>query len=206
MARRSGPARAERETEDATRSALLEAAAKRYARHGPRKTTMGEVARSAGLSRATVYKYFPNKDALYAALLGRITDDFVAEVKAALAEGGGTRETLRRIVEITHRVYARSPVLLGAIAEDDEMRIEGIAAGAMRRQETQVISLLARVLKAGVEAGEIRAVDPKATAYLMYQLGNVLVVRELSGRRDFPLRKILDAMDDLINFGLARTR
>jgi len=97
-------------------------------------------------------------------------------------------------------------VLLGAIAEDDEMRIEGIAAGAMRRQETQVISLLARVLKAGVEAGEIRAVDPKATAYLMYQLGNVLVVRELSGRRDFPLRKILDAMDDLINFGLARTR
>jgi TetR/AcrR family transcriptional regulator len=167
---------------------------------------MEEIARSAGLSRATVYKHFSNKDALYRALLDRTTEDFVAEVKACIAERRGPRETLRRIVEIAHRVYSRSPVLLAAVAEDDEMRIEEIAAAAMRRQEARVISLLAEVLEAGVQTGAIRPIDPKAVAYLMYQLGNVLVVRELSGRREFPLKQILDAMDDLINLGLARSR
>ena len=37
----------------------------------------------------------------------------------------------------------------------------------------------------------------------MFHLGNVLVVRELSGRRDLPLKKVLDAMDDLIDRGLS---
>jgi hypothetical protein len=73
----------------------------------------------------------------------------------------------------------------------------------MRDHEERVIGLLSEVLAQGVRAGAIRAVDPRAAAYLMYQLGNVLVIREVSGRRDFPFEKILGAMDDLINHGLA---
>jgi AcrR family transcriptional regulator len=180
----------------------MDAAAERYARFGPRKTTMAEVARDAGFSRATVYKHFPSKDALYRALLDRATEGFLAEVGACIVEPGGAREKLRRIVEIAHRIYAHSPVLLGAAARDDDMRIESIAAEAIRRHEREVIDLLAEVLRAGVAAGSIRPIHPERVAYLMYQLGNVLVIRELSGRRDFPLREILDAMDDLISLGL----
>ena len=171
---------------------------------------MEEVARSAGFSRATVYKHFPNKDALYRALLDRDTQQFIDEVKACIAQpgvdDGGAREKLRQIVEITRRVYSRSPVLLGAAAEDDEMRIESIAAEAMRSQEAQIIALLAEVLREGVRSSSIRSIDPKSVAYLMFQLGNVLVIREASGRRDFPFKKILDAMDDLINHGLAQAK
>lgn len=184
----------------------MDAAARRYARFGPRKTTMEEVARDAGLSRATVYKHFPSKGALYRALLGRATEGFVAEVEACIAKPGGAREKLREIVEIAHRVYSRSPVLLGAAAQDDEMRIEAIAADAIRQHEEEVIELLAAVLRAGVAAGSIRPIDCDRVAYLMYQLGNVLVIRELSGQRDFPLKEILDAMDDLISLGLTPTR
>jgi AcrR family transcriptional regulator len=165
---------------------------------------MEEVARTAGLSRATVYKHFANKDALYRALLDRDTRGFIEEVRLCIAQPSGAREKLRQIVEITSRVYARSPILLGAAAEDDEMRIESIAAEAMRSQETQIVGLLADVLREGVGAGSIRSIDPDFTAYLMFQLGNVLVIREASGRRDFPFKKILDAMDDLINHGLAK--
>lgn len=194
-------------SEEHTRNALLDAAASRFAHYGPRKTTMEEVARSAGFSRATVYKHFPSKDSLYRALLDRDTQEFIAELKACIArsgaDDGGAREKLRQIVEITRRVYSRSPVLLGAAAEDDEMRIEAIAAEAMRSQEAQIIALLAGLLRRGVRSGEIRSIDPRSVAYLMFQLGNVLVMREASGRRDFPFKKILDAMDDLINHGLA---
>lgn len=193
-----------------TRAALLDAAAIRYAHYGPRKTTMEEVARTADFSRATVYKYFANKDALYRALLDRDIHDFIDEVKACVAERStsddGAREKLRQIVEITRRVYSRSPVLLGAAAGDDEMRMERIAAEAMRSQEAQIIGLLAEVIREGVRAGSMRSIDPEAVAYLMFQLGNVLVIREASGRRDFPFKKILDTMDDLINHGLAQNK
>ena len=142
--------------------------------------------------------------------LDRDTQGFIAEVKACIAkaagDGHGAREKLREIVEITRRVYSRSPVLLGAAAEDDEMRIEAIAAEAMRNQEAQIIALLTQVLRDGVRSGSIRSIEPRSVAYLMFQLGNALVIREASGRRDFPFKKILDAMDDLINHGLAKAR
>jgi AcrR family transcriptional regulator len=186
-----------------TRTALLDAAARRYARFGPRKTTMEEVARDAGCSRATAYKHFSSKDALYRSLLERSTRGFVDELRRCIAAPGPARAKLRRIVEITVEVYAQSPVLLGAASQDDEMRIEAIAAVAMRRQEAEIIGLLAEVLREGIEAGAIRRVDPERVAYLMYHLGNLLVIRELSGRRDYPLEPILDAMDDLLGRGLA---
>lgn len=192
--------------ENPTRSALLDAAARRYARFGPHKTTMEEVARDAGFSRATAYKHFASKDALYRALLERATRGFVDEVRRCIGAPGGARAKLRHIVEIAHGVYSRSPVLLGAVTRDDEMRIEKIASEAMRTQEAEIIRLLAEVLRAGIRAGAIRDVDPDVVAYLMFHLGNVLVTRELSGRRDFPLKKILDAMDDLIDRGLSLER
>jgi len=189
--------------ESATRTALLDAAARRYARFGPRKTTMEEIARDAGFSRATAYKHFASKHALYRALLDRSTEAFADQVKACIAAPGDARVKLRRIVEIAHTVYEGSPVMLGAATGDDEMRLEAIASEAMRRQESEIISLLSEVLRSGVAAGSIRAIDPDLVAYLMYQLGNVLVIRELAGQRAFPFKKILDAMDDLIDRGLA---
>ncbi len=47
------------------REMILEAARTRFQRFGPRKTTMEEIAREAGCSRATVYAHFPGKEELY---------------------------------------------------------------------------------------------------------------------------------------------
>ena len=200
------PSSPARQDEDATAAAVLDAAAACFARFGPRKTTMEDVARTAGCSRATVYAHFRGKDALYAALLDRITRGFVREVEACLAEEADPRATLRRIVEIARRTYAGSPVLLAAATGDDAMRLAHVAAEAMRRHEEQVVALLTRVVRQGVASGVMRAVDPRMAAYLMYQLGNALVIREVSGRGDFPFPRILDAMDDLIDHGLAAPR
>ena len=53
------------------RERLLDAAEGCLAQFGPQKTSMEDVARAAGMSRATVYRYFENRDALLLGVASR---------------------------------------------------------------------------------------------------------------------------------------
>src|SRR3954452_1670164 len=57
--------RAEQEAD--TRRRITEAAVKLHGTVGPAKTTVSGIAREAGVQRATVYRHFPDEDAIYAA-------------------------------------------------------------------------------------------------------------------------------------------
>ena len=57
--------RAEHEAE--TRRRITEAAVKLHGTVGPAKTTVSGIAREAGVQRATVYRHFPDEEAIYAA-------------------------------------------------------------------------------------------------------------------------------------------
>jgi AcrR family transcriptional regulator len=188
----------------ARRAAILDAAARRYQRFGPRRTTMDDVAREARCARATVYAHFGGKEGLYAGLLERETSAFLREIEACAAAGRGARPKLRRIVEATCRVYADNPVLRGAVTRDGEMTLEAVARDVMRAHEREVIAVLRRVLEEGIAEGSLRPVDSEAVAYLMYQLGTVLVTREVAGHGDYAFEKILRVMDDLVSRGIAR--
>jgi len=188
------------------RDALLDSAAARFAHYGPRKTTMDEVARTAGFSRTTLYAHFRNKESLYAALLERASQRFVRQVRQCLDQPGSPGSKLRRIVEIARGVYAEDPVLLAAVTRTPGTQMEHVAREVLQRTEGAVVGLLERAVRQGVESGEMRQVDPQRVAYLMFELGNVLVIREVTGRGELPLSLLLDQMDDLIHFGLAAPR
>ena len=55
------------ESEEGTRRRITEAAVKLHGTIGPAKTTVSGIAREAGVQRATVYRHFPDEDAIYAA-------------------------------------------------------------------------------------------------------------------------------------------
>jgi AcrR family transcriptional regulator len=73
---------------------ILDAAGRTFADHGVQKATMIDVARTAGCSRATLYRYFPNQAALHLAFVHRATlriaerlaDDRRAGAPASLAD------------------------------------------------------------------------------------------------------------------------
>jgi AcrR family transcriptional regulator len=63
---------------------LLDAAASCYARFGLAKTTAEDVAREAGISRATLYRHFKNRDELLLAVVAREASRLAAEAEVYL--------------------------------------------------------------------------------------------------------------------------
>jgi AcrR family transcriptional regulator len=69
----------------ATSERILDAAVTQAEELGVRRLTIGDVAQRVGVSRVTVYKYFPGKDQLVQAILLREMRRFLRDVDAAVA-------------------------------------------------------------------------------------------------------------------------
>lgn len=82
----------------ATRDRILEGALAALGRVGPRRLTMSDVSERSGLSRGTVYRYFPTKEDLLAVLAEYEQDRFADSLRRALEREGGEEPTLADVV------------------------------------------------------------------------------------------------------------
>src|SRR5687768_13297384 len=81
------------------REAILDAAFDRFARYGYRRTSLGDIAEAAGLSRPALYHYFRNKEDVFRALSQRINRGVVAAVTEAAGRPGDTEARLTGVLE-----------------------------------------------------------------------------------------------------------
>jgi AcrR family transcriptional regulator len=66
--------------------AILDAAQQVFERYGARRANVEDVARAAGISRSTLYRAYPNKEALLEAVLVRELDEFLTELDRVAAD------------------------------------------------------------------------------------------------------------------------
>jgi len=139
------------------RRAILEAAARVFARKGYQRATMREVATEAGISPGTIYLYFHNKRDLLLSiaerLLGELGRLLVQPPEGELRPFIST--LLRNQLEMMRRNRPFTRVLLTEVMTDEALR--------RQYQERVVAPVLAQLearLRAGVEAGEIRPLNP----------------------------------------------
>lgn len=80
------------------RAAILKAAAVAFADKGFAGTSMDDVAAAAGITKLIVYRHFPSKEALYEAVLERVStrlaEEFVAHLGRRPPSGVGVRVML----------------------------------------------------------------------------------------------------------------
>ena len=72
-------------TQDPRRKAILKAAFEAFSLYGFRRTSMEDIARAAGMSRAALYLHYRNKEDIFRSLTQFYYDDAVAQVTAVLA-------------------------------------------------------------------------------------------------------------------------
>jgi AcrR family transcriptional regulator len=95
----------------ATRDRILEAALAAMGRVGLRRMTMLDVGERAGLSRGTVYRYFPSKEDLLAVLAEYEQDRFADGLRGALADVPADELRLERVAEYIITYLRQHPAL-----------------------------------------------------------------------------------------------
>ena len=81
---------------EAKRAAILGAALQCFAQYGLKRTSMEDIAKSAGMSRAALYLHYKNKRDIYRSLAQGYFDGVAAGVAAALGRGGSIGTALSR--------------------------------------------------------------------------------------------------------------
>lgn len=96
---------------EAAAERILDAAEALFTRHDAAGVGMNEIARAAGCSRATLYRYFENRDVLYTAYVHRETHRLFAEIGARLAEMAGAHDPLVEGALLALRRVRETPAL-----------------------------------------------------------------------------------------------
>ncbi|MBW2419132.1 MAG: TetR family transcriptional regulator, partial [Deltaproteobacteria bacterium] len=105
---------------------ILDAAESVFARRGLAGSRVREIADAAGVNGATLYNYYPSKDALYEAVLDRGMRP-LSEALAAFAEGSRERESIDQVARSIMQHLAEHPQLsrliyLETIAQGPHLR------------------------------------------------------------------------------------
>lgn len=138
-----------------TRARILDAAFEAIADFGLSRLTMETVAGHAGLSRQTLYRYFPTKDDLLLGLVLREEERFLDGVRAAFAANDGLEEAIEDAVAFVLQYARRHPLLDRILATDPELLLPYLTTrgGPVIERAIEVIETLLR--------DRVRGTDPR---------------------------------------------
>jgi AcrR family transcriptional regulator len=130
-------------------------------RFGPDKATVSDVARALGVSHAAVHRHVGTKSDLRNLVVGRWMEVMTPPLREIVAEPGPAPERLRRLIEsliaFKRRRSTDDPELFAAYRT---LAMGARAVVAVHIEE--LISLIAAVIRAGIEEGSMRKLDPVA--------------------------------------------
>lgn len=135
----------------AVRNATLDTTASLVAEHGLRSMTMSRIAQDTGIGRATLYKYFPDVEAILLAWHERQITGHLEQLVEVRDRGGTAGERLGAVLEafafISHESHGHHDSELVAFFHRDEQ---------VGRAQKQLRDMIRDLLTEGAEAGEIR--------------------------------------------------
>jgi AcrR family transcriptional regulator len=141
------------------RNQIVVAATEHFSRYGYEKTTVSDLAKVIGFSKAYIYKFFESKQAIGEMICTNCLSQIEAEVKAAIDQADRPPEKLRRmfkaIVESSLKLFS----------QDRKLYEIATSAATERWQSTldyeaRIQALLRDILQQGRQSGDFERKTP----------------------------------------------
>ena len=192
----------DRSTRGAKRARLLEEAAKALNTRGISQTSLAEIAKSVGVSRAALYYYFEDQEDLVFQCYRRSCEVMARHLREATHAGGDAMSMLMAFVD-------------GMLAAD-EPEFASLSEAAFLRPEQHSIILglyealhagLADILQRGAERGELRACSAGVVAQSIIGLVSwIPMARRWRSSQGLSHRDMVEAIKALLDHGVAAKR
>jgi AcrR family transcriptional regulator len=148
---------------------IIDAAIAVFGEHGLAGARLEDVAKRAGVSKGTIYLYFPNKEALFAEMIRSTIVAQIMRDEEDLDHAAGTpSEEVERYIDRwfefmkSAKMQAIHRLIIGELHHFPDL-ISFYADEVVTRK----MHLVDRLIRRGVETGEFRAVDPETTGRIL---------------------------------------
>jgi TetR/AcrR family transcriptional regulator len=181
-----------------TRTAILQAAVREFAREGVAGARTDAIARAAKVNKALLYYYYRDKDALYGAALDHVFQERNEFLMRVLAEDIPPGQKILRYVGAFFDYLAEHP------SHREMVQREMLARGSQMQRVVKlylkpIYLALIKVLREGIASGIFRPVDP-----LQFLPSMVAVIVHYFGTA--PMMKVMTQKDPLSPERLAARR
>ena len=145
--------------EHSVRDQIVKAAHEYFAHYGYEKTTVSELARAIGFSKAYIYRFFESKRAIGEAICANCLEQLFNQVRESVEQGEDATDKLRRFIKTVTAVgvdlFFRDRKLheIAAHASLEKWEATSIYANRLQR-------LLEDILREGRERGEFERKTP----------------------------------------------
>ena len=180
---------------DTRENQLLATARRLFAREGYERTSMRDIAEASDITKAALYYYFPNKEALYERVVLESMQSLVDDVSAAVDAADSPTARIRAFMQSSADVFdlARDRWIAGSRAFREGARGgQHLAAIALRDRYE---NLLRQCIADGIASGDVRAIDPAiAGRFLLSGLNQMTNWHRPDGRLGVPevMQQFLD--------------
>ncbi|MGE0459902.1 MAG: TetR/AcrR family transcriptional regulator [Vicinamibacterales bacterium] len=158
------PASAGRLPADERRQQLIDTATRLFAQRGFSGTTTRQIARAAGVNEAIIFRFFPHKDDLYAAILeqksAEARSDALIDTLHAMAAEGDDAGVIRTIVSRVIEHHRRDPEFLRLMLHSS-LEDHSFARQYRERHFAPVLRFLFDYVRARQQQGRFQAGPPE---------------------------------------------
>jgi len=143
----------------AKRTELVRVAATLFKDRGYRRTTLNDIAKGAGLDRATVYYYFASKEELFHEAVRGLLGENVWQAERLARASSDPREKLENIVQLLMMSYDRNYPYAYVYIQQDMQRVADEHtpwAQEMVRQTARFEKAVRSIIQEGMDSGVFR--------------------------------------------------
>lgn len=152
---------------DQKRREILAAAMPLLARRGVGGTKMADVAAAAGIGKGTIYEYFPSKEALVLGLYAYLFRNMDELLEPILTADAPALDKITAILRASADMMTEQEETLAVVLDAWALGIgerHTEAARMLREMYENYRTLVAGIITAGIDAGEIHPMEPRSAA------------------------------------------
>lgn len=188
---------------DAQREKIVRAARDLYARYGVRKTAVEEIAREAGISKATVYNHFSGKEQIAAGVLEFERRLLHGKVRRAVNSAPDPLAELRAFVR-TRILETQRQHDFYRVGIEEVYRHLPLLARSVEQGRAGEEALLVEILRRGEKCGQIRPLrDRRFAARVLYTSVLTLAFPLFGPAVVRPGSRKIEELTDLVVHGVA---